>query len=724
MATPDAGHPDPGGATGSLAPDKVNILLVDDEVRNLDVLESVLQSPEYNLVRVLSAEAALMLLLNGDFAAIVLDVQMPETSGIELANIIKQRKRTQHIPIIFLTAYYQEEKDVVEAYGTGAVDYLTKPIRPQILKSKVAVIVDLYRKTRALAATNAVLELEVAHRQDAEEALRLANSELEARVQARTSDLQNANGELRDRESALRDSQTQLQLITDHAPVFLIQCDRSHRLKFANRTFAEKFGFEPGQLVGMHFRDVIGEVPYAEFRHNFDATLDGQRIEFEKEVAHSTYGPRWLHVIQEPERAPGGDVVGLVAVISDITERKLVEHEILLARDKALAASRAKDDFLARLSHELRTPLNPVLLVASDAASDAKLPESVRSDFAMIAQSVALEARLIDDLLDLSRIAHGKLSLELQPHNIHSILLEAMAMVQSEIAQKHLVVSLELKADRHTVLCDDVRLKQVFWNLLKNAVKFTPDGGRITIQTGRAPDTEDLVIKIIDSGIGLVPEEIGRIFEAFSQGDHSTAGGSSQFGGLGLGLAISRMLVEQHSGYIRAVSAGRNLGATFLIELPLYHYTERVEDQSVSGHPLLEDTPLPDPRVAGTMRRALLVEDHRPTRKALAQLLSRRQFEVVSVGTVSEARASASREAFDIVISDIGLPDGNGYDLMTELRSRYGLVGIALTGYGRDEDVDRSQAAGFSAHLTKPVSIEGLECALASANRAAVDKSG
>lgn len=389
------------------------------------------------------------------------------------------------------------------------------------------------------------------------------------------------------------------------------------------------------------------------------------------------------------------------------------------ARDKALAASRAKDEFLARLSHELRTPLNPVLLVASDAACDAKLSDDVRSQFAMIAQSVMLEARLIDDLLDLSRIAHGKMSLDLRPHDIHAILLEALSMVQSEVAQKHLVVSLGLKADQHVVLCDDVRLKQVFWNLLKNAAKFTPEGGQITVETQRVADGENLLVRIVDTGIGMVPDEIGRIFEAFSQGEHSTKDGPPQFGGLGLGLAISRMLVEQHSGFIRAVSAGRNLGATFLVELPLYHAQEGEEERPKPRHSLEEASQAP--QVDGHMRRALLVEDHRPTRKALAHLLTRRHFDVVSVGSVSEARASASREAFDIVISDIGLPDGNGYDLMTELRSRHGLVGIALTGYGREEDVDRSQAAGFSAHLTKPVSVEGLECALASVSRAPGD---
>jgi PAS domain S-box-containing protein len=724
MPTANESGPEPGQVPRDPAEAKVNILLVDDEVRNLDVLESVLQSPDYNLVRVLSADSALMKLLEGEFAAIVLDVMMPEMSGIELANIIKQRKRTQHIPIIFLTAYYQEEKDVLEGYGSGAVDYLTKPIRPEILKSKIAVIVDLFRKTRALAATNAVLEQEVAQRQNAEEALRQANSELEARVQARTADLINANDELRKRESALRESQDQLQLVADQAPVLLIQCDREHRLKFANRTFAERFGLEGRQLIGMPFVEAMGEAAYSAFRHHLDATLDGRPIEFETEVAHPTLGPRWLRVIQEPERAPNGDVVGLVAAISDITERKLVECEILLARDKALAAARAKDDFLARLSHELRTPLNPVLLVASDAANDPQLPDEARADFAMIAQSVALEARLIDDLLDLSRIAHGKLSLELHPCDVHTVLIEALAMVQTEVAQKHLAVSLELKADQHRMLCDDVRLKQVFWNVIKNAVKFTPDGGQITVTTCRVPESENLVIKVTDSGIGLTPDEINRIFEAFSQGDHSASGASQKFGGLGLGLAISRMLVEQHSGFIRATSAGRNLGSTFLIELPLYQSEDQEADRPVPAPLFADPTPPPEARLSGPQRRALLVEDHQPTRKALAQLLVRRSYHVVSVGSVSEARATAGRESFDLVISDIGLPDGNGYDLMNELRSRYGLVGIALTGYGSDDDINRSEAAGFSAHLLKPVSVQGLECALASAGRSPLGNDG
>lgn len=546
----------------------VNILLVDDEVRNLDVLESVLQSAEYNLVRALTAERALRLLLDGEFAAIVLDIQMPEMTGIELANLIKQRKKTQDIPIIFLTAYFQEDKDVLQGYGIGAVDYLTKPINPQILKSKIAVFADLFRKTRALAASNATLEKEIDQRQKAEIALRNTNNELEARVQERTVDLQRANEELRAREATLGAREAQLRLVTDHAPVFITQLDRDHRFKFVNRTYAERFGFEPQELIGKHFIEVMGEAPYAAIRSHIEATLEGQRVEFEAEISYAALGPRWVYVIHEPERDTSGAVIGLVAVTTDITERKKVEHDVVLARDRAVAASRAKDDFLAKLSHELRTPLNPVLLLSSDAASNPELPHDVREDFAMIAKNVELEARLIDDLLDLTRITRGKLVFDMRPVDAHELLHEAMEMVKADLNEKKLAVTLRLNAEVHSVIGDDVRLKQIFWNVLKNAVKFTSTGGVITVESEVQRENGKLSIRISDTGIGMTPDEVKRVFEAFSQGDHA-AQGAHQFGGLGLGLAISRMLVERHGGAISATSGGRNQGTTFIIELPL-----------------------------------------------------------------------------------------------------------------------------------------------------------
>lgn len=691
--------PDKSAAT-PLNPTTVNILLVDDEVRNLDVLESLLHSPEYNLVRALTAERALMLLIDGEFAAIVLDIQMPGMTGLELASLIKQRRRTQHIPIIFLTAYFQEDKDVLQGYGSGAVDYLTKPINPQILRSKIAVFVDLFRKTQALAASNQALEIEVGQRQKAEASLREINNELESRVLARTGDLLRANQELLAREAQLR-------LVTDYAPVFITQIDRQHRFKFVNRTYAQRFGFEPAQVIGKHFAEIMGEEPYVAIRAHIDSALEGRRVEFEAEIAYASLGPRWVYVIHEPERSPDGEIVGFVAVITDITERKRAEQEVAAARDKAVEASRTKDDFLARLSHELRTPLNPVLLLASESANDPSLAPEVRADFETIVQNVTLEARLIDDLLDLTAITRGKLALDVRPVQIHTILRDAFAMVRQDATQKQLNVVLKLDAPRHTVMGDDMRLKQVFWNVIKNAVKFTPPKGEVVITTSN-DESERLVITVTDTGLGMTGDEITRIFAAFTQGDHATRGGG-RFGGLGLGLVISRMLVQLHAGTIHATSAGRDLGSTFAIELPL-SAEKAAKPTNGSGHPAAHSAPV---QATGKLMKILLVEDHQPTCAALVELLARRNFHVTAANTVAEARAASQKHDFDFVISDVGLPDGNGCDLMVELRAKYGLNGVALTGYGMDEDVNRSRAAGFVTHLTKPVSVHALDRALA-----------
>ncbi|MFT3781685.1 MAG: response regulator [Nibricoccus sp.] len=692
----------------SVLTEPTNILLIDDDERNLDVLEAVLDAPGYNLVRAAGADRALMLLINGDFAVIVLDIQMPQMSGIELAALIKQRKRTQHIPIIFLTAYYQEDDQVLAGYGTGAVDYLMKPINPQILRSKIAVFVDLYRKNNALLAANRALESEITQRQLAEKALLAANSELDARVQARTRDLLRINDELLEREKALSAREAQLRFVTDHAPVFIVQLDRGHRFKFVNRTYARRFRQSPDEMIGKHLLQFIDEASYNTSRQHIESALEGNREEYELEVAYAVLGQRWIHVVLEPEKTSKGDVVGVLAVINDITERKNVEREIAHARDKALAASRAKDAFLARLSHELRTPLSPVLLLATEAARNASLPEAMRADFEVIAQNVALEAHLIDDLLDLTGIMYGKITVQLRPLDVHSVLHDAIAMVRSDVAQKSLVLKCRTLAAEHIIRGDPVRLKQIFWNVLKNAVKFTPPGGSIEVETLASGDS--LEVHIADSGIGLTEDEIANIFVAFAQGDHARGETSSEFGGLGLGLAIARMLVEQHSGTITATSAGRNKGSTFHLQLPLHRTNELV---AASKPPVTQGTyAAAGPNGTGDAHRILLVEDHAPTRQTLTYLLRRRKYEVASVANIAAARELAATQSFEVLISDIGLPDGNGCELMAEFRARFGISGIALTGYGMDEDVRRSEEAGFAAHLTKPVSIEAMDRAL------------
>ncbi|HVW22232.1 MAG TPA: chemotaxis protein CheB [Opitutaceae bacterium] len=384
-------------------------------------------------------------------------------------------------------------------------------------------------------------------------------------------------------------------------------------------------------------------------------------------------------------------------------------REATEARNAAVAASRAKDTFLATLSHELRTPLNPILLIAGEAAGDASLPPEVRAQFETIRNNVSLEARLIDDLLDLTRIANGKLSLEFRPTDVNAVLAAAVKTVSAGAGQ--IRFALELKAESATVLGDAVRLQQVFWNLLNNAVKFTPAGGTVSVHTADLRPRR-LRIEIRDTGIGLRPEDLDRIFDPFLQVERS-------HGGLGLGLAISRQLMEKHQGTIRASSEGPGKGSAFEIELPL-----APEESAADGHgngngnggraKPASGSP-PEPSGSGR-RRLLLIEDHASTRETLQTLLGKRDFEVVTAASAAEARELFRQRSYDLVLSDLGLPDVDGCQLLAEMRrERPGIRAIAVSGYGTASDQHRAREAGFAGHLTKPISMAALDQAIARA---------
>ncbi len=515
--------------------------------------------------------------------------------------------------------------------------------------------------------------------------------------------------------SALRASEERLSAVFQQAGAGIAQTDLAGRFTMVNDRYCEIVGRSRAELLQMRMQDIIHP---ADIGHHLFLTENSARdaSSFVIETRYDRPGGGFVWVrnsvafICNAQRV----VESALAVTEDITHSKRTEKELERARDEALAASRAKDDFLAALSHELRTPLNPVLLLASEAAEDNSLPSGVRADFATIRKNVELEARLIDDLLDLTRITRGKLLLEMLPHDVHTIVHDALATVRAELDRKRIVPRLKLNAGNSLVLGDAVRLQQIFWNVLKNAVKFTPERGEIIVETRVSTDTGELTVEITDTGIGMLPSELERIFDAFSQGDHAEAGGSHRFGGVGLGLAISRMLTELHRGSIRASSDGRGCGAKFSINLPLIHVDSRAPMPVSAGASPTLMTVAAEPEITATLRgRVLLIEDHAPTRLALQHLLLRRNYEVVAAGSVEEARDLVTRETVDFVISDIGLPDGNAYDLMAELRSRFGLTGIALTGYGMESDIARSHAAGFVIHLTKPLRVQLLDEALA-----------
>ncbi len=416
---------------------------------------------------------------------------------------------------------------------------------------------------------------------------------------------------------------------------------------------------------------------------------------------------------------PGGNVtllerpfrpstlVSAVAVALKARSRQIEVHQLLdalnAAKTEAERANQAKDVFLATLSHELRTPLNPVLMIASIGAADTSLPPQVREDYSVIRKNIKLEARLIDDLLDLTRIAKGKVQLDRVPGDVHKILCDAIKNLEGDIRGKDIQLSEHYLAGDTNVHADPMRLQQVFWNVLRNAIKFASPGGSVTVETTN-PDAHWVKVSITDTGIGISEAELARIFDAFTQGEHANGKTASPYGGLGLGLSISKILVELHEGKISARSDGLGHGATFVIELPTLqtsHPSTELKKAAQSPSPLEKSKP------ARHRPRILLVDDHFDTLTALAEILKRR-YDVVTAGSGAEARACAAKQNFDLVISDIGLPDEPGYKLMDFLSQAHGLKGIALSGYGMDTDIVRSRQAGFLDHLIKPVEYDIL----------------
>jgi PAS domain S-box-containing protein len=395
-----------------------------------------------------------------------------------------------------------------------------------------------------------------------------------------------------------------------------------------------------------------------------------------------------------------GKLLGAVNVLVDISERKRVENAIRESRDAAEAASRAKDRFLAMLSHELRAPLSPVVMIVAAMENNPELPAKFREDLAVIRRNLDLEVKLIDDLLDVSRVVAGKLRLQMQAVRVHDVLRHVIDNCQSELSGKRLRLHCALDAAYDYAVADAGRLQQVFWNLLRNATKFTPDGGDVFIRTWNSRGNSQLFVEVRDTGVGIRPEAMQRIFEVFEQGEDRTTG---QFGGLGLGLSIAKAVVEMHGGSIAAMSDGPDQGATFTVRLNTE--SER-EGKNRAALPSIRQA-----HPSGGWR-VLIVEDHRDTAFILTRLLQSVGYHVQTANSMATALQMAAAERFDLVISDIGLPDATGYELMLQLKKSYGAKGIALSGFGMEKDVQRSRQAGFEEHLVKPVNLSQLQEAI------------
>ena len=397
-----------------------------------------------------------------------------------------------------------------------------------------------------------------------------------------------------------------------------------------------------------------------------------------------------------PIRESDGTVRGVVLVFRDFTAHKDFERTLIRAKEEIEASSRAKDKFLATLSHELRTPLTPVLAILSSWEATHQLPSALRPDLQILRRNVELEARLIDDLLDLTRIDNGKLSLEKEVVDVPSLIDSAVELFSDEIQRRSLRLRCLLEADHCYFQADPARLQQVFLNVIGNAVKFTPDGGSIEIATANPSDTQ-LTITVTDNGIGMSEEVMTRLFRRFEQGDLAS---DRKYRGLGLGLSIAKALVEAHGGTLQADSKGPGRGSSFAISFPVSNTHAGVFEASA---------PAGSSRQARNKLRVLLLEDHEDTAQVVENVLRQMGHDVETCSTVAAASEKVRKQEFDVILSDIGLPDGTGIDFIRTAREVCQTPAVALTGYGMAEDVEECLQAGFDEHLTKPIDFERLE---------------
>jgi PAS domain S-box-containing protein len=651
--------------------ESVKLLLVDDEERNLDALETILASCKCSFVRARSADEALLSLLKHDFAALILDIKMPGTSGLELARLIKARKRNQHVPILFLTAQMLDERDVLYAYDIGAVDYLSKPINPNILRSKVTVFIDLFRTNRALVQ-------EIESRERVEEELRTAKEELESRVLERTAELAKVNHDI-------RDSEARLSAILQNTSALIYLVDADNHFVHINRQFEELIGRTNDEVRGRGLYDVLSE--------DFAAMLDGNHrrvlteraaIEFEEVIPDLT-GVRVYASVKAP-LFNGDEASGIVGVSTDITDRKHLE-------DALRQADRRKDEFLATLAHELRNPIAPIRYAVQVMNLKGPTTTEVRWAIDVIERQTKHMARLIDDLLDVNRIARNTLELRKERVKLGTVINAAIETSGPLLERSGCELTVTVPPGTIDLEADVVRLAQVFSNLLNNAAKYAksvPGDRRVWVSV--EPRDMTVAVTIKDNGIGIAPAMLPRIFDMFTQVGRSL---EQSEGGLGIGLSLAKRLVEMHGGTIEASSDGPGKGSQFVVALPLA---------------LADATPqVVTPPVSNTGRtgkRVLIADDNADVSEAFEVMLRMFGHEVQTAQDGLQAVEIAERYRPDVIVLDIGMPQLNGYDTARRIRQLQwseNTVLIALTGWGDEKDRRKSEEAGFDVHLVKPV---------------------
>jgi signal transduction histidine kinase len=565
--------------------EKVNVLLVDDQPARLLTYETILSELGPNLVRAGSGREALEKLMKDEFAVVLLDVSMPDMDGFEVATLIHQHPRFERTPIIFVTGVHVSELDRLKGYKVGAVDYVSIPVVPEILRGKVAVLIELFTKRR---------------------------------------ELQELNRNLAQANQRLAEANTTL------------QAEKTRELEKLNRVL--------------------------------------QRANQELEAANRS-------------------------AQTEIAERARIELALK-------EADRHKDEFLAMLAHELRNPLAPihnaVQLMHRQSFTDPQLAWSRD----VIGRQLAHLTRLVDDLLDVSRITRGKINLNKEVIELDTLMTRTVETVQPLIDERGHTLTVDVPKGMVAVLGDPTRLVQAIGNVLSNAAKYTERGGRITLAAAES-DTE-LVIRVRDNGIGIPADLIPMIFNLFTQLDRTSGPAQS---GLGIGLALVQRLVEMHGGSVTARSDGLGHGSEFVIRLPLF-IRERIE----SGQPLqqlsaLEQSMTNADLATRTQRRILVADDNNDALESLATLLQLSGHEVYTASNGAVALESAEQHRPEVALLDIGMPKLDGYEVARRIRAQpWGqrITLVALTGWGQDSDRKRSQEAGFDSHLVKPLDLDKL----------------
>jgi PAS domain S-box-containing protein len=656
------------------------ILMVDDHPPNLVALEAILESPGQELVSATSGEDALRKVLAEDYALILMDVQMPGMDGLQTAKLIKERPRNRHVPIIFLTAIHKDPAFIFRGYEEGAVDYLLKPFEPQILRAKVKVFVELWRMGEVVKRQEAMLRAQ-------------------------------------ERVEAERRNEMRFRALTDSMPQCVWVARPDGEIYYCNRVWSDYAGPE----AGITFFEAVPEEEMTEVRDSYRAAVrTGKPLSREQRLRRYDGVWRW-HLCKLVAELDGqGRILGWICTATDIDEHRRLLASEKEARSQAEVANRTKDEFLATVSHELRTPLNAILGWTRMLRSGAVEPKSLARVLETIERNARAQTQLVEDILDVSRIIAGKLRVDIRKIDLHSVVRAALDSVRPAAEARGVELSYALSPESAEFVGDPDRLQQVFWNLLSNAIKFTPRGGRVEARVDR--DRSHVRIMVSDTGAGISPGFLPLVFDRFRQADSSITRAQ---GGLGLGLAIVRHLVEVHGGTVEAFSEGEGKGSTFTVRMPVRAVApprrpdpdeaERAEPKEQSLNVRLDGVDV------------LVVDDEPDARELVSAVLTRCGAKVRQAASLDDALARLREQTPDVLLSDIGLPQQDGYSLIQRVRqllpTEGGLVpAAALTAYAGEDDHRRALAAGFQAHVTKPIEPADLTLLVASLSGRAHDE--